>query len=63
MIKMMSKAEVQEALGISQNTLDRVRNRDPFFPQPKRIPGGRKLMWSSADLESWIATLDASGSA
>ncbi len=61
MVSMMTKTDVQEALRISQNTLDRLRQRDPFFPKPKRIPGGRRLMWSSADIERWIDSLDATG--
>ncbi len=61
MPKLLTKAQVAEAIGVHPNTVDNLRDRDPFFPTPKRLPGGRKLLWAEADLDSWIDTLDATG--
>lgn len=54
---LLSKPKVAEYIGISVNSLDRLRKKDGAFPLPVDVCGPTKLFWRAADIERYVAKL------
>lgn len=44
--------EIAERLGVTRHAVDKWRQRDPTFPEPRWKIGGRPA-WNWADVEAW----------
>ncbi|MBD1388427.1 AlpA family phage regulatory protein [Neiella sp. HB171785] len=51
--KLISKKSLQNFLGVSQPTLDRMRRKGEF-PQPIRL-SPKRVAWRQSDVDEWLA--------
>lgn len=52
--KRLTRAEFAGLLGVSLKTFDK-RNAEGQVPKPTRVGKGRKLSWSRATVDRWLA--------
>ena len=55
---LIRKKRVLEIIPISKSTLHVVMNRDPSFPRPLYLNGGRIPFWREPEIHEWVAVLD-----
>ena len=51
---LLTKTTLAAKLGISEHTVDRVREEDPTFPKPIQLRDGGRLHWFDDEAEIWI---------
>ena len=50
---LLARADLLQLLRLSDQGLDRLRKKDPTFPQPAKL-GHRTLRWKKADITAWL---------
>lgn len=48
----LSRRQIAERIGVSVETVDRVRKRDHTFPSPVRL--SRTLRWQPDEIHAWM---------
>ena len=53
-VNLLTKKEVAKKCGVSTRTIDRMLDRDPSFPKPRK-PMGIKVHYIAEEVDQWLS--------